>query len=58
MKQIHQYPEFSIEKKVSRIIFLTQELMELIYLFDGLKYRNKSYSFLCELEERSKDSSR
>jgi hypothetical protein len=43
MKQIHQYTELSVEKKVSRIIFLTQEL---IYLFDELNIEIKAIPFL------------
>jgi hypothetical protein len=43
MKQIHQYTEFSVEKKVSRIIFLTQEL---IYLFDELNIEIKAIPFM------------
>ena len=31
MKQIHQYTEASVEKKVSRIIFLTPELIHLLF---------------------------
>jgi len=39
MKQIHQYTKLSVEKKVARIVFLSQKL---IYLFDEQNIEIKS----------------
>lgn len=43
MKQIHQYTELSVEKKVARIIFLSQKLA---YLFDEQNIGIKAIPFL------------
>jgi hypothetical protein len=43
MKQIHQYTKLSVEKKVARIIFLSQKL---VYLFDEQNIEIKSIPFL------------
>jgi hypothetical protein len=43
MKQIHQYTKPSVEKKVARIIFLSQEL---IYLFAEQNIEKKANPFL------------
>ncbi len=43
LKQIHQYTKLSVEKKVARIIFLSQKL---IYLFDEQNIEIKSIPFL------------
>lgn len=42
MKQIHQYTKLSVEKKVARIVFLSQKL---IYLFDEQNIEIKSIPF-------------
>ncbi|MGA9099288.1 MAG: transposase [Methanotrichaceae archaeon] len=43
MKQIHQYTKLSVEKKVARIIFLSQKL---VYLFDEQNIEKKAIPFL------------
>jgi hypothetical protein len=43
LKQIHQFTKPSVEKKVARIIFLSQEL---IYLFAEQNIQKKAISFL------------
>ena len=43
MKQMHQYTRSSVEKKVARIVFLTQKL---IHLFDELNIEIKAIPFL------------
>jgi hypothetical protein len=43
MKQMHQYTELSVEKKVARIIFLSQKL---VYLFDEQNIEIKAIPFI------------